>query len=62
MLSGLALMELQAVALFRHDAAGRIVTTNEPDGAEPRVSFLTACVPAISGVFAPICCLPSSMV
>jgi RimJ/RimL family protein N-acetyltransferase len=25
-------MELHTAALFRHDAAGRIVTTNEPDG------------------------------
>jgi hypothetical protein len=25
-------MDLHAAALFRHDAAGRIVTTNEPDG------------------------------
>jgi hypothetical protein len=30
--SDLALIALQAAALFRHDAAGRIVTTNEADG------------------------------
>jgi RimJ/RimL family protein N-acetyltransferase len=30
-LPDLALMELRAAALFRHDAAGRIVTTNEHD-------------------------------
>ncbi|MEA2525840.1 MAG: hypothetical protein QOG89_3806 [Thermomicrobiales bacterium] len=31
MMSDLALMELQIAALFCHDAAGRILTTNEPD-------------------------------
>ena len=30
--SHLALMELQAAALFRYDAAGRMIATNEPDG------------------------------
>lgn len=39
-MSDLALMELHAAALFRHDAAGRIVTTNEPDGERAPRLFL----------------------
>jgi hypothetical protein len=38
--SDLELMELHTTALFRHDAAGRIVATNEPDpDAAPRLFF-----------------------
>jgi hypothetical protein len=40
MLSDLALMDLHVFALFRHDAAGRIVTTNEPDGDRAPRLFL----------------------
>ncbi len=37
-LSDLALMELHTAALYRHDASGRILTTNETDGARaPRL-------------------------
>jgi RimJ/RimL family protein N-acetyltransferase len=36
----LALMELHTAALYRHDASGRILTTNEPDGSRAPRLFL----------------------
>lgn len=38
--SHLALMKLQAAALFRYDAAGRMIETNEPDGDRAPRLFL----------------------
>jgi RimJ/RimL family protein N-acetyltransferase len=38
-ISDLRLLELQAEALFTHDAAGRIVTINEPGGGGPAPRF-----------------------
>jgi hypothetical protein len=40
MASDLQLLELQAATLFRHDAAGRIVANNEPDGERAPLLFL----------------------